>query len=80
MSHFYGSLQGNRGRVTRCGSKNSGIVSHLGGHNVGCMVVCRINKDGVNEISVYRTTHSLGGNEKLIATIKEKETDERRFN
>jgi hypothetical protein len=25
MSHFYGICQGNRGEVTRCGSKNSGF-------------------------------------------------------
>ena len=25
MSHFYGTLQGNRGQATRCGSKASGI-------------------------------------------------------
>lgn len=25
MSHFYGQLQGNCGRATRCGTKNSGI-------------------------------------------------------
>lgn len=28
MSHFYGTLQGNRGEATRCGSKASGIVAH----------------------------------------------------
>lgn len=25
MSHFYGTVQGNRGEATRCGSKNSGM-------------------------------------------------------
>lgn len=25
MSHFYGYIQGNRGEVTRCGTKSSGI-------------------------------------------------------
>ena len=25
MSHFYGTLQGNRGPATRCGTKSSGI-------------------------------------------------------
>lgn len=25
MSHFYGTLQGHRGKATRCGSKASGI-------------------------------------------------------
>lgn len=25
MSHFYGTLQGSRGKATRCGTKNSGM-------------------------------------------------------
>ena len=29
MSHFYGYLIGNKGEVTRCGSKKSGIKAHL---------------------------------------------------
>lgn len=28
MSHFYGTLKGNRGEATRGGSKKSGIVSY----------------------------------------------------
>ena len=27
MSHFYGTLQGARGRATRCGTKNSGMTT-----------------------------------------------------
>lgn len=29
MAHFYGEVQGNRGKTTRCGSKNSGCVSKV---------------------------------------------------
>lgn len=29
MSKYYGYLTGNRGSVTRCGSKKSGINAHL---------------------------------------------------
>ena len=29
MSNFYGYLQGNRGQVTRGGSKSSGITAHI---------------------------------------------------
>lgn len=29
MSHFYGYLTGNRGTLTRCGSRTSGINAHL---------------------------------------------------
>lgn len=28
MSHFYGTLTGNRGTATRCGSLDSGITTH----------------------------------------------------
>lgn len=28
MSQFYGTLNGNRGEATRCGTKKSGIVTH----------------------------------------------------
>ena len=28
MSHFYGTLQGSRGEATRCGTKNSGLVTY----------------------------------------------------
>jgi hypothetical protein len=27
MSHFYGTLQGNRGQATRCGTKSSGVTA-----------------------------------------------------
>jgi hypothetical protein len=28
MSHFYGTLRGNRGEATRAGSKDSGVITH----------------------------------------------------
>ncbi len=31
MSHFYGTLEGNRGEATRCGTKASGITTHAAG-------------------------------------------------
>ena len=31
MSHFYGTLQGSRGEATRCGTKNSGLVTYAAG-------------------------------------------------
>lgn len=35
MAHFYGSVQGSRGEATRCGTKRSGMSSHVRGWNVG---------------------------------------------
>ena len=57
MSHFYGSMKGSRGEVTRCGDTKSGISAHLRGWNVGVRVVC-FHEDGVDMIQVYRTCGS----------------------
>ena len=31
MSHFYGTLEGNRGEATRCGTKSSGLITEAAG-------------------------------------------------
>ena len=28
MSHYYGTLEGSRGKATRCGTKGSGLTTH----------------------------------------------------
>ena len=38
MSHFYSTLQGNRGKATRCGSKGKGIVTQAASWS-GCVRV-----------------------------------------
>jgi len=40
MSHFYGTLKGNRGAATRCGSKDSGMETYCASWNgaVRCYV------------------------------------------
>jgi|ETNvirnome_2_130_1030620.scaffolds.fasta_scaffold03350_6 hypothetical protein len=38
MSHFYASIQGNKGEATRCGTKGSGIQSHIRGWDSGVQV------------------------------------------
>ena len=56
MSHFYASMQGNRGEATRCGSKQSGIDAHIRGWNSGVRVSCRYNKTtGRDECFIYAT-------------------------
>lgn len=55
MSRFYGSLQGNRGTATKCGSKNSGIVSHARGWNIGARVTCFEGTDGKDWVTVNIT-------------------------
>lgn len=36
MSHFYGTVQGNRGEATRCGHKSSGLTTEAAGWH-GCI-------------------------------------------
>ena len=67
MSHFYGEMQGNRGEVSRTGSKTSGFSAHIRGWNIGVKIQCwhdeKTNKD---EIHIYQT----GGSSKP-AVLKE---------
>lgn len=53
MAHFYGYLEGNRGAVTRTGSKLSGIRSHVRGWHLGAKVECFTNAEGEDCVSVY---------------------------
>lgn len=70
MAHFYAEIQGSRGRVTRAGTKNSGIYGHIRGWDVGCKVECdHIN--GQDVIRVYKTSGSNGSrSSELIAELK----------
>ena len=65
MSRFYGSLQGNRGRATRCGTANSGIDSHTRGWNIGARVNCFVNANGEDEVWVYLTGGSTNPSQTL---------------
>lgn len=60
MSHFYGNLKGCRGETTRCGTKGSGIRSHVRGWNVGCRVDCFVDEHGEDCVRVYITGGSNG--------------------
>lgn len=44
MSHFYGSMCGNRGEATRCGTKDSGHYGHIRGWNSGVQVDARYSE------------------------------------
>ena len=68
MSHFYGTMQGNRGSTSRCGSKASGIEAHVRGWNVGVRVSVRVGLDGQDVAEAWRTSGSNGdGGDQLIA-------------
>ena len=70
MSHFYASIQGDRGEAKRCGSKKSGITGHIRGWNIGVKVV--IQQEGGEDVCyVYATGGSLGYKmDKLLARFK----------
>ena len=71
MSHFYASIDGNRGQATRCGSKDSGIRGHIRGWDIGAFVVIR-HIDGKDVCSIFRTGGSNGNKpDKLIAEFSE---------
>lgn len=46
MAHFYGKLQGSRGEVTRCGTKNSGLTTVAAGWGGAIEVTVRQDSEG----------------------------------
>lgn len=76
MSHFYASIQGNRGEATRQGHRGSGITGHVRGWNTGIRVTgyVVISEDGQehDEFQVVLTGGSNGRtSEKYIGTFTE---------
>ncbi len=70
MSHFYGTLEGNRGGATRCGTKASGIRTNAAGWG-GSIQVSVYEEDGVDKYMVYLTPWAnSGGHSKLLAEGK----------
>jgi hypothetical protein len=64
MARFYGSMHGNRGHVTRCGTATSGIFSHTRGWDCGIIVRMSVDpRTGRDRMTVYRTggSNSVGG-------------------
>lgn len=69
MSQFYASIQGNRGRATRQGTKTSGIVGHIRGWRTGAEVLVTFNeKTGKDRVEVFKTGGSRGGGREKIAS------------
>lgn len=67
MSHFYGYLQGNRGEVTRAGSRQSGIRAHLRSWEHDCHAWL-YDEDGKDVLKIECPTDK---NIKLIVNGKE---------
>ena len=58
MAQFYAEIQGNRGSVTRGGSKDSGIQGHIRGWNSGIRVEGHHEEDIGDIFLVYSTSGS----------------------
>lgn len=81
MSHFFGEIQGNGGSTSRGGSRSSGIWAHIRGWNVGCKIVCDVNKEGLDKIVIYKTGGSNGMlTEELVAVIQEEKESSKECN
>ena len=53
MAHFYGTVLGNRGVVSRCGSKSSGISAQVAGWT-GSVRVELYHKDGQDCVRISK--------------------------
>ena len=61
MAHFRVIAQGNRGSVSRLGSKKSGLSVQANGWDLGVEVSARFNKEtGKDEFVIYKTGGSNG--------------------
>lgn len=67
MSHFYGTLEGNRGEATRCGTKASGIETYAASWSGAVRVHVYYDEDRKEDwarVSLVRWRGS--GSEKLL--------------
>lgn len=66
MSHFYGTVQGNRREATRCGSVASGMETHCASWRgaVRCYAYC--NDAGQDRVRVEKVNWKGNGKYKLL--------------
>ena len=67
MSHFYGLMQGSRGEVTRCGTKNSGLNTTAASWNGAINTVLYQNEEGKDCYRVVQTPWRGRGISKVLA-------------
>lgn len=89
MSTFYGTVEGQRGPATRCGSRSSGIRTAAQSWNGSVIVsLCYAERDGEDVLMVGINTsdgssaygHNIwNGSYEEFVELLEKDTDERRF-
>ena len=67
MSHFYGTLKGNRGKATRQGSKASGVVTYTASWKGAVRVMAWYNEEtGKDMVDVSFVSWHGAGSSKLI--------------
>ena len=65
MSQYYGTLQGNRGEATRCGTKGSGMETYTAGWGGAIRVVLWYDeKNKCDRYRITRTSWHCGGSDK----------------
>ena len=63
MARFIGEVRGNRGAITRLGSKSSGMNTECNGWNSGVKVTAIYNAEfDIDEFLIYATNGSGHGN------------------
>jgi hypothetical protein len=66
MSHFYGTLQGNRGEATRCGTVKTGMVTHCASWDGAVRCEAYVNGKGVDCVIVQRVPWKGRGTSELL--------------
>ena len=65
MAHFYGILQGSRGRATRCGTRTSGMETTAASWN-GAVSVSLYERDGMDFARVELTPWHGRGTSRVL--------------
>jgi hypothetical protein len=71
MARFKADIHGNRGPASRLGTAKSGVRAHIRGWDIGVEIMCTVDSEDNDEISIYRTGGSNGGRKSLIMTLRE---------
>jgi hypothetical protein len=60
MAHFYGDLKGRFKPATKCGSKQSGMTTHIRSWTMGIKTICEY--DEINNRNVFKVFLTGGSN------------------
>jgi len=74
MSHFYGTLQGNRGEATRCGTTGSGMTTYCAGWG-GAIRTQAFCHDGIDMYKVFRTPWKNSGGGSILLSAGRLQAD-----